>query len=134
MDVDVRLGLHGQARKVVTEDDTALVIGSGDLPVFATPALAALMEAAAVAALAAQLPPDKTSVGVRIDLRHLAATPVASTVWAEATLTRIFGRVLSFEITAYDDRERIGEAVHERVIVERARFMARVGEKRDGTE
>ena len=119
-------GARGQARGLVTEDDTAVALGSGDLPVFATPALAALMEAAAVAALAGQLPPDTTSVGVRMDLRHLAATPVGATVWAEATLTAVSGRALDFEIAAYDETGRIGEAVHQRVIVNRARFMARV--------
>ena len=129
MDDDVQPGLRGQVRKLVTEADTAALMGSGDLAVFATPALTALMEAAAVAALAGQLAPDRTSVGMRIDLRHLAATPIGATVRAEAILTTVSGRLLSFDITAHDEKERIGEAVHERVIVDRARFMARVASK-----
>ena len=123
-------GLHGQAEQTVTEAHTAAALGSGSLPVLGTPALLALMEAAAVDVLAAHLPAETTSVGIYAELHHLAATPVGMTVRAEATLSAIEGRTLTFEITAHDAQEEIGRAIHQRVLVERDRFMRRAEGKR----
>lgn len=119
-------GRRGRAERTVTPSQTAVALGSGSLPVLGTPALLALMEAAAVDALAALLPPETTSVGIYVELRHLAATPVGGRVRAEATLTAVEGRTLTFEINAYDAQEQIGQALHRRVLVESARFMRRV--------
>ncbi len=116
----------GEAERVVTDEWTALSMGSGTVPVLATPALVALMEQAAVRALEGRLPPGQTSVGVRIDVRHLAATPPGGRVRARATLVAAEGRRLTFQIEAWDDVEKVGEAVHERVLVDTERFMERV--------
>lgn len=110
----------------VTEADTAARWGSGLVPVFSTPALVGLMESAAVAALHGHLPAGQTTVGGRIDVRHLAATPVGLTVRAAAELTAIEGRKLVFRIEAWDEQEKVGEALHERYLIDEARFMARV--------
>jgi predicted thioesterase len=116
----------GEAERVVTEDWSAPEMGSGTVPVLATPALVALMEQAAVRALEGRLPAGQTSVGVRIDVRHLAATPIGMRVRARATLVAVEGRRLTFQIDAWDDVEKVGAAVHERVLVDEERFMERV--------
>ncbi len=122
----------GESEAVVTEGWTATAMGSGTVPVLATPALVALMEQAAVRALEGRLPPGQTSVGVRIDVRHLAATPLGMRVRARAALVAAEGRRLTFQIEAWDETEKIGEATHERVVVDVARFMERVEGKAGG--
>ncbi len=125
----VEPGLTGEAEWKVTEEITAARWGSGLVPVLGTPALVALMEQAAVTALEGRLPAGSTSVGVRIDVRHLAATPVGMKVRARAQLTEVEGRHLTFRIEAWDEVEKVGEATHERVVIDRERFMRRVAEK-----
>lgn len=120
---------EGEAERMVTEDWSAPGIGSGTVPVLATPALVALMEQAAVRALEGRLPAGQTSVGVRIDIRHLAATPIGMGVRARARLVAAEGRRLTFQIEAWDDAEKVGEAIHERVVVDAERFMERVRAK-----
>ncbi len=122
-------GLIGEARSVVTEKDTAAYLGSGTVPVFGTPALVGLMEAAAVRALADFLPAGQTSVGVRIDVRHLTPTPVGMHVRARAELVETEGRRLSFRIEAWDEGERIAEATHERMIIDTERFVTKARAK-----
>lgn len=126
---ELKPGRIGEARREVTPELTAPRLGSGSVDVLGTPALVALMEQAAVAALEGALPPGRTSVGVHIDVRHLAATPPGKAVWARAELTEVEGRRLTFRIEAWDEVERIGEATHERVVVEVDRFLERVREK-----
>jgi predicted thioesterase len=104
--------------------------GSGLVEGFSTPMLVALMESAAVEALADALADSSTSVGTRIEVSHLAATPTGMTVRARAVLTAVDGRRLTFQIEAWDDLDRIGEAVHERAIVDRQRFDSRIADKR----
>ena len=118
-------GLIGEASRKVSEELTAARWGSGLVPVLGTPALVALMEQAAVSALEGHLGEGQTSVGVRIDVRHLAATPVGMHVRARAELVAVEGRRLRFHIEAWDEVERVGEASHERVIVDRERFLQR---------
>lgn len=118
-------GLTGTASGEVTSANTAIALGSGDVPVFATPALAGLMEAAAVDALGDVLDAGQTTVGVQLDIQHLAATPVGMTVRAEARLMTVEGRRLTFRVSATDDTEQIGVGTHQRVIVDRDRFMQR---------
>lgn len=127
---ELPLGLRGTAVTTVRPENTALALGSGDLPVFGTPALVALMEAAAVEALGGRLGADETTVGTAIAVTHLAATPLGLEVRAEAELVAAEGRKLTFALTAQDGREPIGEGRHERMVVGRARFLARVETKR----
>ena len=122
-------GMAAERKHIVTDEDTASKWGSGLVPVFSTPALVGLMESTAVAALSGQLPEGQTSVGGRIDVRHLAATPVGMQVRARAELTAVEGRKLVFKIQAWDESEMIGEAIHERYIVDEARFLKRVQAK-----
>jgi fluoroacetyl-CoA thioesterase len=122
-------GLTAELEHTVTDEDTASKWGSGLVPVFSTPALVGLMESAAVAALIGHLSPGQTSVGGRIDVRHLAATPVGMQVRARAELTSVEGRKLFFKIQAWDEIELIGEAEHERFMVDEVRFLGRVQAK-----
>ncbi len=122
-------GLTGEARATVGREDLADRVGSGDVAVYATPRLAGLMERAAVAAIAGCLPGDKTTVGARLDLSHLAPTPEGATVRAEARLEEVEPKKLRFSITAFDAGEKIGEAVHDRIIVDREKFVSRAEEK-----
>ena len=121
--------LVGEYAWTVTPEMTATRVGSGLVEVFSTPMLVALMENAAVDALDARLAASQTSVGVHMEVRHLAATPVGLTVRARATLTAVEGRRLTFTIEAWDEVEKIGEAIHERMVVDRDRFEARVEAK-----
>lgn len=122
-------GLVAELEHVVTDDDTAAKWGSGLVPVFSTPALVGLMESAAVQVLAGHLPPGQTTVGGRIDMRHLAATPVGMQVRARAELTAVEGRKLVFKVQAWDAIELIGEADHDRFVIDEAKFVAKVGAK-----
>lgn len=122
-------GLSGSTSTLVTQANTAQALGSGTLPVLGTPALIALLEKAAVDALAPNLAPGQTSVGVRVDVRHLAATPVGLAVRAQATLLAVDGRRLTFAVTASDDAEQVAEGIHERVIVDEQRFLMRAQQK-----
>jgi fluoroacetyl-CoA thioesterase len=120
------IGLRGRATVTVTPDKTAEAWGSGDVPVFGTPSLVALLETAAVNAVAGKLGPGETSVGTWIEVSHLAATPVGADVSAEAELVGIEGRKLTFTVVAHDNRNKIGECRHQRMIVARDRFLAKV--------
>lgn len=122
-------GLIGEANTIVDDTNTAASLGSGLVPVFGTPALIALLELAAVHAVAESLPHGSTSVGTHLDVRHLAATPIGMAVRATATLTRVDGRRLTFAVEAYDEVEKVGEGSHTRVIVEAARFVQRADAK-----
>ncbi len=122
-------GLTGQASVTVSADLTAAALGSGNVSAFSTPALIALLEGAAVSALEGRLPEGQTSVGTRLDVRHLAATPVGMTVRAVATLTAVDGRRLVFAVEAHDEVEQVGAGTHERFVVDRARFEARMAAK-----
>ncbi|HVL89264.1 MAG TPA: hotdog domain-containing protein [Actinomycetota bacterium] len=117
-------GRTGRASVTVNEDLTAIALGSGDVPVYGTPAVLALLEAAAVDALAGALPDGKTSVGVQVTLDHLAASKVGATVDAVATLDSVDGRRLSFTCEAREGDTVIARATHRRVIVDRASFGA----------
>ena len=123
-------GLTGEIKAVVTEADTAARLGSGLVPVLGTPALVGLMEGAAVRALTGHLPPGRTSVGGRIDVHHLAPTPVGMRVRACAELLNVKGRRLVFHVEAWDEVERVAEAEHERFIIDAERFARRIAEKR----
>jgi predicted thioesterase len=108
----------------VTEDDTAERWGSGLVPVLGTPTLVAILENAAVKALNGHLPPGQTSVGGRMDIRHLAPTPVGMDIRARAELVKVRDRRLVFRVEAWDAAEKIGEGTHERFAVDEERFIA----------
>ena len=128
----LRVGLVGQARRVVDGSVLASAVGSGGLDVFSTPSLIALMENAAREAVEPLLAAEQTTVGVRVDVRHLAATPPGAEVHARAELMEIDGRRLVFRVEAFDAQEKIGEGTHERAIVDPSRLLARAQAKRTG--
>jgi predicted thioesterase len=129
---ELAVGLTGETEAVVTEADTADRWGSGIVPVYGTPALVGLLEGAAVQALVDHLPPGQTSVGGWIDVRHLAPTPVGMRVRARAELVEVEGRRLVFHIEAWDETEKIGEATHERFVIDQERFVAKAKAKARG--
>ena len=126
---DLSVGLNAEVVASVTESDTAAKWGSGLVPVLGTPSLVGLMEAAAVKTLDGHLPVEKTTVGGRIDVHHLAATPVGMKIRARAELTATEGRKLHFHIEAWDETEKIGDAQHERHVVDTEKFIARAKAK-----
>jgi predicted thioesterase len=125
----IEVGVSGEARTTVTHEETAEAFGSGLVPVYATPAMVALMEKAAVVAIEGRLAEGETTVGTKLEIVHLAATPLGDEVRAEARLVAVDGRRLSFTVSAWDSREKIGEGRHERMIISRDRFLARVSQK-----
>ena len=119
-------GLTHISRTVVSDVNTAVALGSGDMPVLATPAMLALMENAAMLAVAPHLPEGSTTVGGQIESSHLRPTPIGAEVEAVATLERIDGRKLYFSVVARQGADVIGEGTHLRFIVDRERFMAKL--------
>jgi predicted thioesterase len=119
----LRPGLSASADIVVIEEDTALALHTGDVPVLATPRVVRLAEEASVRAIEGTLSDDTTSVGYRVQLDHLAPTPVGGKVRAEATLEAIEGRRLTFRVSVSDGHGLVAAGRITRVIVERARFM-----------
>lgn len=126
---EITIGLTGETTQVVTPEWTAARWGSGLVAAFATPALIALMENAAFNAMKPLLPETQTTVGVEVNVKHLAATPVGMTVRARAELLEMDGRKLVFKVEAWDDAEKIGEGTHTRFIVDLERFNLRFAEK-----
>ena len=127
----VHVGATHEAVDTVMDTNTAAAVGSGSLPVYATPAMAALMERAAAELCAAGCPEGWTTVGTEIAIRHKAATPVGLTVRAVAEVTAVDGRAVSLKVTAYDAREEIGAGTHTRFAVAVGKFMAKAeGKKR----
>ncbi|GAA2865242.1 dihydrolipoamide acyltransferase [Actinoplanes cyaneus] len=118
-------GLGARVELTVTDADTAQSVGSGDVPVLATPRVLALAEAATVAATARQIPGGITTVGTRAEVEHRAPTPVGRTVVAQATLAKVDGRKLSFDVTVRDGESVVAEVRVERVLLDRQRFIAR---------
>jgi predicted thioesterase len=119
----VETGLFAKLELKVTDADTAIAFGSGDVPVLATPRIVALMEETCVLVLAKRLAHTETSVGMRIQLDHLQPTAVGSSVTAEATLERIEGRRLTFTVTVTDDGGLVAAGRVTRVVVDRERFL-----------
>jgi fluoroacetyl-CoA thioesterase len=122
-------GRKGTARLKVAPEHTAPSIGSGKVPVLATPVMINLIEAAALAAVEHLLPAGHQSLGIHLDIRHFAATPVGMQVDATAELTAVDGRTLTFSVAARDEKEAIGGGTHQRVVVNVARFDERIQRK-----
>lgn len=119
-------GLSATSRTTVTAANTAAAMGSGDLPVFATPALVALMENAAMTAVAAELPEGATTVGAEMNTTHIKPSGLGAEIIASAVVTEVDGRKIVFTVGARDGEGPIGEGTHVRFIVDRERFLAKV--------
>lgn len=126
---ELRPGLKGETEIMVGTRDTAPHVGSGKIKVLATPVMVNMMEEAALNAVEGLLPAGHQTVGIRLDITHIAATPVGMRVKARAELTRIDGRKLTFRVVAEDEKDLIGEGLHERIIVNVERFDKRTQEK-----
>ena len=119
----VTIGLKGRAETVVTDSNTAAAVGSGLVPVFATPYMIAIMENAAVNALLPVLSAEEGSVGTHLDVSHDAATPIGMKVWAEAEVIAVDGKKITFSVSAFDEAGPIGKGSHERFIINPERFL-----------
>ena len=126
----LEINIPGRAESLVCDQNTAAAMGSGDLPVFATPCMLALMEEAAQSSVAPYLEEGQSTVGTKLCVTHDAATPLGMKVWAESRLTEIDGRRLVFEVKAFDACGPIGQGTHERFIIKRQRFLEKTEAKR----
>ena len=127
--MEITIGLKGEVAALVEREDTALEVGSGNLLVYATPCMVALMEGAACEAIAEALAENQTTVGTALNIEHISATPVGLDVRAEATVTAVEGKVVTFEVKAFDDAGEIGRGTHKRVIVGSQKFLEKTYNK-----
>ena len=127
--MEITVGSKGEASILVEREDTAKEVGSGDLLVYATPCMAALMEGAACEAIAGCLKDTETTVGTLLNIEHIAATPVGLEVRAEAEVTAVEGKVITFQVCAYDEIGQIGKGTHKRVIVNAQKFLDKTYDK-----
>ena len=125
----IKVGLTREERGLSDEAHSARAVGSGLLPVLATPAMTALMEQAAAGALEEFLPEGWTSVGISLDVEHTSATPLGMGFRAEAEVTAVEGRKVLFAVRAYDDAGEIGHGTHARFAVESEPFLAKAAKK-----
>ena len=121
--MEITVGMKGEAWTDVERADTAKEVGSGSLLVYATPCMVALMEGAACEAIAEGLKEDQTTVGTALNIEHISATPVGLEVHAEAVVTAVEGKVITFEVHAFDEAGEIGKGTHKRVIVNSQKFL-----------
>ena len=128
---EIKIGLTGELSEVVTDELTASALGSGLVPALATPAMIALMENASVSLIQEYLEVGETSVGIEVNVKHLAATPVGMLVRARAEVLSVDKRRVTFRVEAWDRKEKIGEGTHVRAIVDEARFKERIAQKRE---
>lgn len=119
-------GLSAQSRTTVVRENTAETMGSGDMPVFATPAMVALMENAAMTSVAEALPAGSTTVGSEMNCTHIKPSGMGAEITATAVLTAVEGRKLTFNVGARDAEGMIGEGVHVRYVVDREKFLSKV--------
>jgi len=124
--MEITIGMKGTTETAVERQDTAYEVGSGDLLVYATPCMVALMEGAACDAIAPAIPEGKTSVGTMLNISHIAATPVGMDVRAEAEVTEVDGNTITFQVTAYDEAGKIGEGTHKRAVITSQKFLDKV--------
>ena len=127
--MDITVGMKGEAITMAEREDTAREVGSGDLLVYATPCMAALMEGAACEAIAQALSDSQTTVGTLLSIEHLSATPVGMEVRAEAEVTAVEGKVITFALRAFDEAGEIGKGTHKRVIVNTQKFLEKTYSK-----
>ena len=121
--MEITVGMKGEVGTTVEREDTAKEVGSGSLLVYATPCMVALMEGAACEAIEEALAEGQTTVGTALNIEHISATPVGLDVHAEATVTAVEGKVITFEIKAFDEAGEIGRGTHKRVIINAQKFL-----------
>lgn len=127
--MEITVGMKGEVSTLVEREDTAKEVGSGDLLVYATPCMVALMEGAACEAIAEALTDTQTTVGTMLNIEHVSATPVGLEVRAEATVTEVNGKVITFAVNAFDESGEIGRGIHKRVIINPQKFLERAYNK-----
>ena len=130
--MSVTVGMKGRAEAEVNDQNTAMSAGSGTLSVFATPWMCALMEKASWTAVAPALAQGESTVGTKLNISHLSATPVGLKVWAESEVTAVDGKRIELKVAAYDEKGLIGEGTHERFIVTDQRFLDKAARKLEG--
>lgn len=127
--MEIKIGTKGYKEDIVRKENTAAAIGSGAVEVFATPAMIALMENAALDAIAPFLEENQSSVGTNISTSHLAASPLGIKVWATAEVIEVDRRRIVFAVKAFDENEMIGEGTHERFVIQTDKFLAKAKSK-----
>ena len=127
--MEITVGLKAEVSTLVEREDTASQVGSGDLLVYATPCMVALMEGAACEAIAACMKDTETTVGTALNIEHTSATPVGLEVRAEAQVTAVEGKVITFQLQAFDETGLIGKGTHKRVIVNSQKFLDKAYDK-----
>lgn len=128
--MEIKVGLKGTVKDIVNDTNTAKIVGSGLLDVFATPMMIALMEKASCVAIESNLDEGMTTVGTMVNVEHLSATPKDMEVTVESTVTAVDGRKISFEVVAYDEVGIIGKGTHDRFIVNAEKFTAKTYSKK----
>ena len=121
--MELTVGMKGIAETLAEREDTAREVGSGDLLVYSTPCMVALMEGAACEAIADGLGENETSVGTLLNIEHISATPVGLEVRAEAEVIQVEGKVITFSVSAFDEVGQIGKGTHKRVVVNSQKFL-----------
>lgn len=121
--MEIEVGMKGEISTLVEREDTAAEVGSGTLLVYATPCMAALMEGAACEAIADVMDENQTTVGTELNIQHLSATPVGLEVRAEAEVIAVEGKVITFQLRAFDEAGEIGSGIHKRVLVNSQKFL-----------
>ena len=127
--MEITVGMKGEVATLAEREDTAKEVGSGSLLVYATPCMVALMEGAACEAIQEALPDNQTTVGTELNIQHISATPVGLEVRAEAEVIAVEGKVITFEVKAFDEAGEIGKGTHKRVIVNTQKFLEKAYDK-----
>ncbi|MBR1972898.1 MAG: thioesterase family protein [Oscillospiraceae bacterium] len=127
--MEIIVGMKREVSTLVEREDTAKEVGSGDLLVYATPCMVALMEGAACEAIADALGENQTTVGTALNIEHISATPVGLEVRAEAEVTAVDGKVITFYLKAFDEAGEIGHGIHKRVIINSQKFLEKAYNK-----
>ena len=127
--MEITVGMKGEVFTNVEREDTAKEVGSGDLLVYATPCMVALMEGAACEAIAEAMNENQTTVGTMLNIEHISATPVGLDVRAVAEVTAVEGKVITFDVKAYDEAGEIGHGTHKRVVINNQKFLEKVYNK-----
>ena len=125
----MEVGIKGYAEAVVDATNVASAVGSGLLDVYSTPSMIALIENAAQQSIAPYLEEGQGSVGIRLEVDHLASTPIGRKVWAETELIAVEGRILTFSVAAYSDVEKIGQGIHKRCLIYNDRFLQKTADR-----
>ena len=130
--MSIEIGLKGRAEETVRQENTAQAACSGALPVYGTPFMCALMEKAAWTSIAPFLADGESTVGTKMEISHLSASPIGMKVWAESEVTQVDGRCIELKVSAYDEKGLIGGGTHQRFIVANERFLAKAARKLEG--